>query len=82
MGKGCKVGQTYTKVVNIDSNCPINFEYEIKEVKPHPDIRVTPVSGDIIGNEQTQITFQYHPSSFTTAECEFEIRTSEFDFTP
>lgn len=53
MGKGCKVGQTYTKVVNIDSNCPINFEYEIKEVKPHPDIRVTPVSGDIIGNEQT-----------------------------
>jgi len=53
MGKGCKVGQTYIKVVNIDSNCPINFEYEIKEVKPHPDIRVTPVSGDIIGNEQT-----------------------------
>jgi hypothetical protein len=50
MGRGCKVGQTYTKVVKIDSNCPINFEYEIKEVKPHPDIRVTPTSGDIIGN--------------------------------
>ena len=40
MGKGCKVGQTYSKVVSIVSNCPIDFEYEFKEIKPHPDIKV------------------------------------------
>ena len=57
MGRACKVGQTYAKIVSIDSNCPINFEYQIKEVKPHPDIRVTPASGDINGNSSTQITF-------------------------
>ena len=27
MGRACKVGQTYAKIVSIDSNCPINFEY-------------------------------------------------------
>ncbi len=42
MGSGCKVGQTYTKHVDIESNCQVNFEYSIKELKPHPDIRVSP----------------------------------------
>jgi hypothetical protein len=40
------------------------------------------MSGDIIGNTNTQITFTYSPGTFTTAEAEFEVRTSEFDFTP
>ena len=82
MGKGCKVGQNYSKTVVIESNCPINFEYEIKEVKGHPDMKVNPVSGDIIGNGRTEINFNYNPSTFTTAEAMFEIRTSEFDFKP
>lgn len=47
MGKGCKVGQNYQKTVGIESNCQINFEYEIKEVKAHPDIKVSPIAGDI-----------------------------------
>jgi hypothetical protein len=41
---------------------------------------VSPVSGDIIGNQNTEITFTYGPTTFTTADAEFEIRTSEFDF--
>ena len=58
----------------------MSFEYEIKEIKPHPDIKVSPAVGDIIGNSSTQITFAFTPHSFSTAEAEFEIRTSEFDF--
>jgi hypothetical protein len=61
MGKGCKVGQTYLREISIDSNCPATFSYEIKELKPHPDIRVTPFSGDIIGNTSTIISFSYTP---------------------
>lgn len=82
MGRNLKVGSQYHKEVDIESNCPVNFEYEIKEVKPHPDIRVSPMSGDIVGNTNTKILFTYTPSTFTTAEAEFEVRTSEFDFTP
>lgn len=40
MGRMCLVGNMYTKTVEIESNCPVNFEYEIKDLKPHPDIRV------------------------------------------
>lgn len=50
MGDGCKVGQSYKKAFSIDSNCPINFEFQIKDILPHPDIRVTPIQGDIVGN--------------------------------
>ena len=82
MGRNLKVGSHHMKNVDIESNCPVNFEYEIKETKGHPDIRVTPMSGDIIGNSITQITFIYVPGTFTTAEAEFEVRTSEFDFSP
>lgn len=35
-----------------------------------------------MGNANTQITFTYTPHTFSTAEAEFEIRTSEFDFKP
>jgi len=58
------------------------LEYEFKEVKPHPDIRVSPLVGEIDGNSQNIITFKYFPSTFTTAEAEFQLRTSEFDFEP
>lgn len=66
----------------IESNCPVSFEYEIKDLKPHPDIRVNPMFGDLLGNTKTQINFTYSPSTFTTAEAEYQIRTSEFDFQP
>lgn len=82
MGSGCKVGMSYEKIVEIESNCPVSFEYEIRDIKPHPDIKVTPISGDILGNQKTEIAFLYNPSTFTTADAEFEIKTSEFDFKP
>lgn len=47
MGKKCKIGQSYTKQLNIESNCPVNFEYDIEVVKEHPDIRLGPLSGDV-----------------------------------
>lgn len=27
MGKGCRLGQSYQKQLQIESNCPVNFEY-------------------------------------------------------
>ena len=82
MGQGCIVGQTYTKDISIESNCPVTFSYEIKEVKPHPDIQLSPMVGDILGMQATRMTFTYTPMSYTTASAEFEFRTSEFDFEP
>jgi hypothetical protein len=75
------VGETQIKELAIESTCPVNFEYEIREVQPHPDIRlITPASGDIVGLSHTPVAFQYTPQTFTTADAVFELRTSEFDF--
>jgi len=71
MGTGCKVGQTYTKTMDIESNCPVSFEYEFKEINPHPDFRITPMVGDIEGNKNTTLTFSYTPTTFTTADAEY-----------
>lgn len=51
MGKHLKVGETYTQVktsfkfnfiqsISIESNCPVNFAYDIEILKPHPDIKI------------------------------------------
>lgn len=61
MGKHRKVGQTYTKHIEIESNCPVNFEYKIEIVEPHPDIMVSPLAGDIWGLETTLIEVVYSP---------------------
>ena len=61
MGKHKKVGQTYTKQIEIESNCPVNFEYKIEITEPHPDIIVSPLNGDIWGLESTFIDVTYTP---------------------
>lgn len=79
MGKHKRVGQTYTKQIEIESNCPVNFEYKIDVEEPHPDILVSPMIGDIWGLETTLIDVTYSPQSFTTAEAVIRIKTTEFD---
>jgi len=66
----------------VDSSCPINFEYQITVIKEHPDIRVGPLSGDIAALQTTCINIEYCPRSYTTAECEIQVRTTEFASEP
>lgn len=40
---------------------------------------MSPLAGDILGLQTTSIDFTYNPKSFSTAECEIEIRTTQFD---
>ena len=54
----------------------------IEVVKPHPEIHVSPLMGDILGLQTTSIDFTYNPRTHSTAECEIEIKTTEFDSQP
>lgn len=38
--------------------------------------------GDFCGLQTTSIDFTYNPRTHSTAECEIEIRTTEFDSQP
>jgi|TARA_B110000285_G_scaffold222833_1_gene277496 hypothetical protein len=40
------------------------------------------MAGDIVGNATTNINFEYNPKTYSTAECEVTVRTSEFDSKP
>ena len=79
--------------MNIESNCPVNFEYDIEIIKPHPDIQISnlflsinlniaPMRADVIGMQDTAIEVYYNPHSCTTAEAEISFRTTEFDSQP
>ena len=60
----------------------MDFEYQIDVVKPHPEIHISPLVGDILGLQTTNIDFTYNPRTNSTAECEIEVRTSELDSQP
>ena len=66
----------------MESNCPVDFEYMIDVIKPHPEIHISPLCGDILGLQTTAIDFTYNPRTNSTAECEIEVRTTEFDSQP
>ena len=51
-------------------------------MKPHPEIHISPLAGDIQGLQTTCIDFTYNPRTNSTAECEIEVKTSEFDSQP
>lgn len=83
MGQKCRLGGTYENKIVIQSNTPVTFEYEILVVKSHPEIMITsPLIGDITGMQATELNFMYQPLSYSTAEMEFEIKTTEFDNKP
>ena len=60
----------------------MNFDYTIEVTKPHPDITISPLVGDILGLQTTSIDFIFTPKSYSTAEAEIMIKTSEFDSQP
>ena len=83
LGSGCTLGQTYQKSLIIESTTPVTFEYEIVVTKPHPEIQIlTPLAGDIPGQQVTKLDFTYQPLTFATAEAEIQLRTTEFDSQP
>ena len=81
MGK-VEVGDQYSKKLSIECTTPINFEYSIQWIKPHADILVEPLEGDIPGNSKTWIEITYIPRESTTAQAEFKFITTEFESKP
>lgn len=77
-----KVGETFSKKLTVESNSPVTFEYVIEWLKEHPDISITPLSGDIIGGSTVKLELIYRPCDSTTAQASFKFITTEFDSKP
>jgi hypothetical protein len=79
MGKHRKIGESTTKQIHIESNCPVNFGYKIEVTEHHPDIVINPQQGDIWGLESTYIDVTYTPQSYNVLSAEIRLKTTEFD---
>ena len=81
--KDCVVSESVSKkTVNIECDCPVTFEYIIEWEEQHPDIHITPMSGEIKALSKTPIELLYRPSTNTTASATFKLTTTEFNSKP
>jgi hypothetical protein len=77
-----ELGSTIVKTIALESEIPVDFEYEIVITKSHKNITVSPLKGDIKGESKEEIRITFTPEKSSTAVCEFELHLSEFDFQP
>jgi len=77
-----ELGSTIVKTIALESEIPVDFEYEIIITKPHKNIAILPLKGDIKGESKEEIKITFTPEESSTAVCEFELHLSEFDFQP
>lgn len=70
------------KVLFIECDTPVTFEYVIEWVEGHEDMNISPMSGEIKAMGRTPIEIYYRPSSNTTANATFKMTTTEFNCKP
>lgn len=78
----CNIGESISKVIELESSVPVTFEYELRFLVEHSDFAIEPLNGDVPGKSKAEITIKYEPKSASTATCEVELRLSEFDYKP
>eukprot|EP00057_Strongylocentrotus_purpuratus_P014945 XP_011669419.1 PREDICTED: cilia- and flagella-associated protein 221 [Strongylocentrotus purpuratus] len=70
------------KVIPIKCNIPMDFEYQLKFIQPHPAITITPMTGTVPGNGQVELNATYSPSDFSTAIMKLQLIISQFNTKP
>ena len=51
-----ELNSTLIKKIELESEIPVDFEYEIYILKQHKDIKIEPLKGDVKGDSKTEIT--------------------------
>lgn len=82
MGRNCLLSKTTHKSVPIICNVPVDFEFSINVLQPHPDMELEPLEGSVPGEGRAVIDFYYTPSRMATAEMIIEVSISQFGFKP
>lgn len=81
LGK-CGLGERIVKTIPLECTIPISFDYEIRVLKGHQDLGMSPLVGEVPGNSSVNITIVYEPRTASTVTCEIELRVNEFDYVP
>lgn len=78
----CALGEEVSRTVALECRVPVEFEFEIVEVSPHPSFKVEPMSGVVPANGSVPITLSFCPLAMATEEMTIEVRVAEFNSKP
>lgn len=78
----CALSEKHTKRVKIECKVPIEFEFQIREVKSNPCFSVDPMSGTVPAHGHVLVEVTFFPTMLRTEELKLEVRISEFNSNP
>lgn len=73
------VGHRCSKTFPLRCMAPIDFEFNIKYIQPHPAFLVEPLSGIVPANSEAEVTVTFAPFEFQTATMKIELGISQFN---
>eukprot|EP00002_Diphylleia_rotans_P028351 TRINITY_DN5721_c0_g2_i4.p1 TRINITY_DN5721_c0_g2~~TRINITY_DN5721_c0_g2_i4.p1 ORF type:complete len:871 (+),score=134.27 TRINITY_DN5721_c0_g2_i4:91-2703(+) len=76
------INEVSTKTFKLSCTVPIDFEFELETVEPHPFITITPSRGIVPANDTIPISVQYKPLSYETSRATIRVNISQFAFEP
>ncbi|XP_064648100.1 cilia- and flagella-associated protein 221-like [Lineus longissimus] len=76
------VGQKKSTSLPLRCNCPIDFEYQVTLLQPHPAFKVKPVAGVIPANGSVDINVTFSPADFSTCNLTLQVNISQFNAKP
>ncbi|KAK3108459.1 hypothetical protein FSP39_008303 [Pinctada imbricata] len=76
------VGHKMTQLFPLHCDAPVDFEYQLTYVQPHPSFTVHPMTGIIPAHGQTEVSVTFAPLEFQTAIMRIQLTISQFNSQP
>lgn len=78
----CPLAETKVKKFSLSCSVPIDFEFSVNVVTPHPFFAVVPEHGTIPAKGTTEVCVAFTPQNYTTSTMVFELLLSQFNAKP
>eukprot|EP01112_Ceratiomyxa_fruticulosa_P013516 TRINITY_DN3803_c0_g2_i5.p1 TRINITY_DN3803_c0_g2~~TRINITY_DN3803_c0_g2_i5.p1 ORF type:complete len:943 (-),score=239.44 TRINITY_DN3803_c0_g2_i5:77-2905(-) len=79
---GCNVGVPQYKTYVFENKVPIQFEFEINLVDPHPFFTIEPMKGVIEGSSEWSVTVIFNPLELCTCSTKISLNLQQYGFVP
>ncbi|KAL8567912.1 hypothetical protein ACOMHN_059034 [Nucella lapillus] len=76
------VGQTSSHVFPLRCMAPVDFEFELIYIQPHPAFIIHSMSGIVPANSEVEVTVTFAPFEFQTASMTVQLNISQFNAKP
>eukprot|EP01052_Picozoa_sp_SAG31_P009723 SAG31_NODE_517_length_14689_cov_5.110487_14_plen_103_part_00 len=72
----CPINDIKFRTIDLACKTPINFEFEITVLEPHPEITIGPLRGIVPALGSAAIEVRYQPTTFRTASAKLQVGTA------